>query len=101
MEYFNNPTCAGTSATTLLTFPKKLNGQLGHNEKHGWGLRACKHLSFFRTSILSMVILAGPIAFFVYWLLGHPGDLQNASVPMFLAFAAIGTFIVLPHYYGV
>lgn len=100
MEYFDDPTCAGTSAKTLETFPKRISEMSG-DEKYGWGLQACEYISFFRAIILCLCMLVGPIWFFLEWLVKHPGDLQNASVPLFLVFALIGSFIgtlvILPH----
>lgn len=96
MEYFEDPSCTGNTSMTLDVLPKKTNGKIGPDDEYGWGLRACEALSFFRILILFLIIQAGPIAFFIYWLRKHPGDLQNASVPLFLAFALMGTFIVFP-----
>jgi hypothetical protein len=38
------------------------------------------------------VLLAGGVAFFIYWLVKHPGDLQNASVPLFTALGLMASF---------
>lgn len=100
MEYFADPTCAGTSTAVLETFPTRITGKLSQREKYGWGLHACEHLSFLKVTILSVVVLLGPLCFFMYWLLNRHGDLQNPSVPLFLAFVVIGSFVVLPHYFG-
>lgn len=97
MEYFENPSCAGSSGDTLEKFPKRIGGDIKLGD-YGWGLHACEQLSFHRFNVLSLCILAGPAYFFVYWLVEHPGDLQNASVPLFLGFAFIGTFMILPRY---
>lgn len=95
MEYFENPSCAGTSTGILEAFPVRTTGKMSRQEKHGWGLHAEEHLSFCRIGIVAIVILVGPTWFFVHWLCLHPGDLQNASVPMFLALAFIGTFAMM------
>lgn len=95
MEYFTDPSCAGTSTAILEAFPVRTTGQMTRLEKHGWGLHAGEHLSFWRITSLAAFVLVGPIAFFVYWLIVYPGDLQNASVPLGLAFGFIGTFAVL------
>lgn len=95
MEYFDDPTCAGTSTAILEAFPVRTAGAMTRAEKHGWGLHAQEHLGFWRIVCLTAGLLVGPCAFFVYWLVVYPGDLQNASVPLALAFGFIGTFAVL------
>lgn len=97
MEYFHHPQCAGSSGATLERIRKRIDNALQLGES-GWGLHACEHWSFFRFNVACAVILAGPIYFFGYWLVKYTSDLQNASVPLFVAFAAIGTFKVLPRY---
>jgi hypothetical protein len=39
----------------------------------------------------AILILSG-FSFWIYWLKEHPGDLQNASVPLFTLFALIAAF---------
>lgn len=86
MEYFESPSCAGTSAKLLRTFPKKLDVRLKDElGVYGWGLYAHEHLSIFRTGLLGLLILLGTVAFVPYWLQHHPGDLQNAfTLPFFI-----------------
>lgn len=95
MEYFDDPSCAGTSTAILEAFPVRTTGEMTRLEKHGWGLHGAEHLSFWRILCVTGVVLFGPSWFFVHWLVVHPGDLQNASVPLGLAFGFIGTFAVL------
>jgi len=38
------------------------------------------------------VLLLSGFGFWIYWLKEHPGDLQNASVPLFTIFALIAAF---------
>ena len=84
MEYFHEPSCAGTLNYALGSFPKKRNNEIA---KTAWGLYACEQLSFFRILLLLGSVLAGTLAFVPYWLLGHPGDLQNAFTPLFFFFS--------------
>lgn len=95
MEYFERPSCAGTSTAILEALPLRTTGLMSRQEKYGWGLHAGEHLSFCRIGVMAGVVLVGPMWFFVHWLCVHPGDLQNASVPLFLALAFIGTFAVM------
>ena len=88
MEYFHEPSCAGTLNYALESFPKKRDEEIARTS---WGLHACEQLSFFRILFLLGLVLVGTLAFVPYWLLGHPGDLQSAFVPpfFFLSFAAV------------
>lgn len=90
MEYFNDPSCAGTLNTATQSFPKKLNGKIANT---AWGLYACEQLSFFKVLLLLGLVLAGTLAFVPYWLLRHPGDLQNAFVPPLFFLALAGVFV--------
>jgi hypothetical protein len=42
----------------------------------------------------TVLILSG-FGFWIYWLTQHPGDLQNASVPLFTVFGLIAGFWTL------
>ena len=88
MEYFHNPSCAGTSGFALISFPKKLSGGV---DDTSWGLHACEQLSALRVIIALVLGLAPTLAFAPYWLHLHHGDMQGAFTPsaIFLAFAAI------------
>ena len=79
MEYFNDPSCAGTLNFAAESFPKKRNKI---TTRAAWGLQSCERLSFFRVLLLGLV-LAGTLVFVSYRLSGHLGDLQNAFVPVF------------------
>jgi hypothetical protein len=64
-----------------------------------WGLLADEEIQALRVVIYNVILLAGPIAFWILWLkMGHPGDLQNASVPVTIAlssFAMLSSFWML------
>lgn len=86
MEYFREPSCAGTLNIALESFPKKRNEKI---IRTAWGLHACEQPSFWRALVMLGLPLGGTLLFVPYWLAGHPGDLQNAFIPsiMFLALA--------------
>lgn len=98
MEYFEHPSCAGTSGDILEHFPKRTNGLITQLRGDDWGLHACEYLSYFRYRIMCCLVLMGPFLFFVYWLVEHPNDLQNAAIPIALAMALIGCFTGFPRY---
>jgi hypothetical protein len=55
-----------------------------------WGLLADEEIQALRVVVYNIVLLAGPIVFWILWLrMGHPGDLQNASVPIMIALGSL------------
>ena len=78
VESFRNPSCAGEVRTALESFAKKKSDQ---TNRIAWGLQACEQISFFRVLIFLVSGLVATLSFVPYWLLDHPGDLQNAFVP--------------------
>lgn len=82
MEYFESPSCAGTSVKTLLSLPKKINGKICPVNKVAWGLHAHENPSLFK--VLCLIILPSTV-FIICWLCLHPGDLQGAiALPTFI-----------------
>jgi hypothetical protein len=57
-----------------------------------WGLEAVFAASFAYVLIYHFVIVAGPFAFFAWWLKFHPDDLQNASIPLSIVLGALSLF---------
>lgn len=47
-----------------------------------WGLQAQHVVSFLRVLFYHCLILSGPLGFWAWWLVKHPGDLQSAAVPV-------------------
>ena len=80
--------------------PKKTNGCIGKKARSvGYGIRGIHGWSL--AKFLCMLALSTGIGliFFVYWLVKHPGDIQNASVPYFMLVAAVVGFIAIPDLY--
>ncbi len=50
-------------------------------EEHAWGLQAHHKISLVFLSCYFLLLVAGTIVFWVWWLSKHSGDLQNAAVP--------------------
>lgn len=96
MEYFENSSCAGSSAKTLSYLPKKLNGRIDANEREGWGLLACEDLKFTRfiISALTAILLTFAFAACWIWWWKSPYDLQNATVPMLLLFSFVQLYFM-------
>jgi len=56
-----------------------------------WGLLAVEEIQFVRVLLYHILCLAGPFVFWVLWMkMGHPGDLQNASIPITVALGFLG-----------
>ena len=57
-----------------------------------WGLNAVFGLSFFTVLIYHLLIFTAPLGFWSFWIARHPGDWQNASVPLFAAAVLLNLF---------
>jgi len=81
----------------LQLIPKKVNGKLKDEAwVEGYGLKAITAWSFSRTVTAFLILQVPPIVFAVRWLIGHPGDLQNAFFLEFLLISLLNIFVVLP-----
>lgn len=50
-----------------------------------WGISAQCNISFLHMLFYHFLIFVGTLAFWAWWLVVHPNDLQNASVPVTVA----------------
>ena len=66
----------------------------GQERELFWGLLATERASTFRIFLYHILILSGPFVLWWLWLfyLGHPGDLQNASVPLSVVCVLLSMF---------
>lgn len=84
----------------LAGIPKRVNSKMGSKAKLiGYGMHAQQGWSLIKFIIALAIAECFGLAFFVYWLLHHPGDLQNASVPNFMILAIMGVAIIVPDIY--
>jgi hypothetical protein len=65
----------------------------------GYGIRGVHGLSLMKLFYILAASTGIGLSFFVYWLVTHPGNIQNASVPYFMLMTAVGGFIALPDLY--
>jgi hypothetical protein len=90
VQYVNGCRCA------LRRIPKRDREFFYNNTYKGrepmWGLFAERRISFLRVLLWSSAILVGGLIFFIWWLSNHPGDLQNAIVPIATVSALMGWF---------
>ena len=57
-----------------------------------WGLNAVFCVSFFKVCLYHLLILAGPLIFWGFWLQRWPKDWQNASIPFFAVVVLLSLF---------
>ncbi len=57
-----------------------------------WGLQAQHAISFLGVLSYHCLILGGPIGFWAWWLVKHPGDLQSAAVPVTVSLTLLSLF---------
>ncbi|KAF8539940.1 hypothetical protein BDD12DRAFT_881439 [Trichophaea hybrida] len=78
--------------------PQKKN-KLEKNARYGYGLHAQQGWAFYKFAIALALSQLLPAAFFVYWIIRHPGDLQNAFQPALYMLALLAVGIVVPDIY--
>jgi hypothetical protein len=61
-------------------------------KEYAWGLQAQFSISLARTVIYHFLIFAGGFVFWAWWQVHHPGDLQNATVPLGVLVVLISLF---------
>ncbi|KAF2804373.1 HET-domain-containing protein [Mytilinidion resinicola] len=57
-----------------------------------WGLEARHSISALYVVIYHVLIVAGPFAFWAWWMTRHPGDMQNASIPTTIVLGLLSLF---------
>jgi len=68
-------------------------------EDFAWGLEAGYAVSFLFLSVYHLIPIVSGFGFWVYWMVSHSGDLQNASVPTIANLALMTFFWVLFAYH--
>jgi hypothetical protein len=83
-----------TGTTILKRIPKRKQPlQLKLNDlEEAWGLNAHYTPHFTRVFFYHCLVFAGAFAFWAWWQINHPDDLQTASVPFTAATATIALF---------
>jgi hypothetical protein len=82
----------------LLRIPKRKKrvAEKVEEEKENvfWGLQAIEGVSLVRICLYHALFVAGPFVFWGLWLtvMGHLGDLQNASIPFLTALGLLSIF---------
>ena len=76
-------------STTMARFPKREKCFQRDQTSPIWGIEAVFAVSAAHVIAYHVILVAGPFAFFGWWVGARPGDLQNASVPATLACGAL------------
>lgn len=84
------PPLAG--ASHLGRIPKRTKGFQSDQTSPVWGLETVFAVSSTYVFVYHCIIVAGPFAFFWFWLKAHPDDLQNASTPLAIVIGALSLF---------
>ena len=61
-------------------------------EEVAFGIEADYMVCFKRLAIYHLLLIIGPVIFWGVWMWKHPGDWQNASVPLLAVIALMTVF---------
>jgi hypothetical protein len=81
-----------TSVVHIQRIPKRARCFQKDQTSPIWGLEAKYAVSFAYVLTYHCVIVAGPFAVFALWLKYHPGDLQDASIPLTAVLGTLSLF---------
>jgi hypothetical protein len=77
-------------------FPKRLTSleEGGNNREEFWGIYAREKRWFLMLLVYNIVCMSPSLVFGFLWLCswGHPGDLQNATIPASMSVALLSLF---------
>lgn len=99
MHSFHNPggCCAQDIEDIISRIPKKINGRLvkGYGVL-GYGMHALPGWAFWKLMVAFFLTQIGPSIFFIKWLCGHSGDLQNAFSLSLYLLALLNLLVLVP-----
>jgi len=87
--------CAPSDSKRLLrSIPKKVSGPLAAGpDVVGYGIQAVTRIAVSKVIALCLVWHIVPTCFAIFWLRGHPGDLQNALVVLSVVVVLFGIYL--------
>lgn len=92
------PEDCGTSSDLKDMLPTRLKGSIAPRSR-AFGMHIEERYSilaiFIPALIVVVVTLGATLCFIPYWLKEHPGDLQNAAIPITVAFTVVGILLQL------
>jgi hypothetical protein len=82
-----------TTSKSLQHLPKKVPHKLGPTPGiEGYGMHTIANVALWRVMIVIFFSQIESVAFAVWWLISHPGDLQNAFVPATMSLGLLAIF---------
>ena len=78
--------------TFLPRIPKRTRDFTAEEDVPIWGLEAIYSPSALRVFVYHSLVVIGPIAFWVWWLIRYPNDYQNAAIPIMAVLGLISVF---------
>ncbi|KAJ2999064.1 hypothetical protein NUW58_g123 [Xylaria curta] len=94
--YFRNPDDCGTSTDLNQILSVRIQGRLGSRAR-AFGIHIEEAYSVWAILVPSFVVVSVTLAatawFIPLWLSTHPGDLQNATVPITVVFTVVGSLL--------
>ena len=96
--YFKNPEDCATATKLNKKLPARISNIIA-SDARAFGIHIEERYSalaiFIPALTLLLLTLGATFWFAPLWLNNHPGDLQNATVPLMAAFTVVGVFVQL------
>jgi hypothetical protein len=97
----SSPACAADIPWVLRRLPKKITGELANElGERGYGMLALSGWVLWKFILALAMSQLAPLPFAIRWLMGHPGDLQNALQVQFYCLGVLSVVVVLPDLMG-
>ena len=94
LAYFHDCSRVPATSFAIKRIPKRkanVEMETGGRE-YVWGLQAQHAISFLFVLFYHLAVVGGPLFFWVWWLIQHPGDLQSAAVPLSILVTLLSLF---------
>lgn len=93
MHYLRDPTRCGEDHKVKGILPIRTKGEIDKSDMRAFGIHFEERYSIWivllPSALLALLVLVPAAWFFWYWLNFHPGDLQNASVPLIVGLSVL------------
>ncbi|KAI9727879.1 MAG: hypothetical protein M1828_005284 [Chrysothrix sp. TS-e1954] len=96
LRHYLHRSCASHANFLTLALPKCNRELEAHVGTLGYGLEAERGWALWKFTVAFIAGQAGPVAFAIWWLHRHTGDIQNALTPEMTVLALLAIFIILP-----
>ena len=102
LVYTCKPSCAwilphdcfnpSSSAAYIERVPKRERDFMNDHGSPIWGFAAVYSVCWLRVALYHVIMVFGPLVFWLCWLKVHPGDWQNAAVPITVVLGSLSLF---------